>query len=114
VPVAVAGDVAALGDGKVGSTTRTFTVNVGDTVLYSKFGIGATDLEVDGKDFVLIREDDLIGVLPHSNATAADVPELKPLNDRVLIKVSILMQCRHGCRGFQPQRGAMLTRCRNR
>lgn len=42
---------------------------------------------LQGKDYTLIREDDLIGVLPRSGATAADVPELKPLGDRVLLKV---------------------------
>jgi chaperonin GroES len=44
---------------------------------------------LQGKDYTLIREDDLIGVLPRSGATAADVPELQPLSDRVLLKVRI-------------------------
>jgi hypothetical protein len=45
---------------------------------------------LQGKDYTLIREDDLIGVLPRSGATAADVPELQPLSDRVLLKVQVL------------------------
>jgi chaperonin GroES len=81
------GDIAALGDGRQGTQTREFTTKPGDTVLYSKFGIGCTDVSVQGKDYTLIREDDLIGVLPRSGATAADVPELQPLSDRVLLKV---------------------------
>ena len=32
-------------------------------------------------------QDDLIGVLPRSGATAADVPDLRPLSDRVLLQV---------------------------
>ena len=36
----------------------------------SKFGIGATELEVGGQSHILIREDDLIGIMPSSNATA--------------------------------------------
>lgn len=37
----------------------------------------------------MIREDDLIGIMPHSQATALDVPELQPLGDRILLKVKL-------------------------
>ncbi len=80
----------AVGDGKVGEVTQEFDLGVGQTILYSKFGIGATDISVQGDLHVLIREDDVIGTLPRSGATAADVPELKPAADRVLIKVTSL------------------------
>lgn len=40
------GDIAALGDGRQGTQTREFTTKPGDTVLYSKFGIGCTDVSV--------------------------------------------------------------------
>ncbi len=82
-----AGDVVAVGDGRVGGKTQDFSLAVGDTILYSKFGIGATDITVQDKLHVLIREDDVIGTLPRSGATAADVPELRPVADRVLLKV---------------------------
>ncbi len=51
---------------------------------------------LQGKDYTLIREDDLIGVLPRSGATAADVPELKPLSDRVLLKVRAVQRAQVG------------------
>ena len=79
----------AVGDGRVGGITQDFTLQEGDTILYSKFGIGATAISVQGDLHVLIREDDVIGTLPRSGATAADVPELKPLADRVLLKVKM-------------------------
>ncbi len=82
-----AGDIVAVGDGKVGEVTQEFDLSVGQTILYSKFGIGATDISVQGAMHVLIREDDVIGTMPRSGATAADVPDLKPAADRVLIKV---------------------------
>ena len=82
-----AGTVEAVGDGRVGERTQEFQLKAGDTIVYSKFGIGATDLEVQGEQYVLIREDDCIGTMPRSGATAADVPELKPIGDRVLLKV---------------------------
>ena len=86
----------AVGDGKIGETIQTFDLNVGQTILYSKFGIGATDITVQGDLHVLIREDDVIGTLPRSGATAADVPDLKPAADRVLIKVLFcLALCKH-------------------
>lgn len=81
------GDVVAVGDGQVGSKKHEFSLKSGDTVLYSKFGIGATDLLIQGEEHILIREDDVIGVMPRSAATADDIPELKPIGDRVLIKV---------------------------
>lgn len=81
------GDVVALGDGQVGAKQHTFTLQGGETVLYSKFGIGVTELEVQGQTHILLREDDIIGIMPRPNATAADIPELKPLGDRILVQV---------------------------
>jgi chaperonin GroES len=81
------GDVIALGDGQVGTKRHEFQLSVGDTVLYSKFGLGATDISLQGAEHILIREDDVIGVMPRSGATADDIPELRPVGDRVLIKV---------------------------
>ena len=77
----------AVGDGRVGDVTQTFDLKVGETILYSKFGIGVTDLSVKGALHILIREDDVIGTMPRSGATADDVPHLKPAADRVLLKV---------------------------
>ena len=74
----------------MGEVTQEFDLSVGQTILYSKFGIGATDISVQGEMHVLIREDDVIGTMPCSGASAADVPELKPAADRVLIKVNTL------------------------
>ena len=82
------GDVVAVGDGRVGENTQDMSLQQGQTVLYNKFGIGTTDVSVKGTLHTLIREDDCIGIMPHSNATADDIPELKPAGDRVLLKVS--------------------------
>ena len=56
-------------------------------MLYSKFGFMYTDVKVGDQEYILVREDDVIGVLPRSSAVADDIPELQPLADRVLIKV---------------------------
>ena len=75
------GDVVTLGDGK------NFTLHEGETILYNKFGLGAKDILVQGELHIIIEEDDVIGVMPRSGATADDIPELKPIGDRVLLKV---------------------------
>jgi len=59
----------------------------GMTVLYSKFGLGATDLQFQGEDHVVMKESDVLGVMPRKNATADDVAGLQPLADRVLLRV---------------------------
>ena len=82
-----AGDVVALGDGQVGPQKRDFQLQVGNTVLYNKFGLGVTDLDIQGVEHMLIKEDDCIGTMPRSGATADDIPELRPLGDRILVKV---------------------------
>ena len=85
--VLTSGDIVALGDGRVNGQTQEFSLQIGQTVVYSKFGIGSTDLEIQGKLHTMLKEDDCIGIMPQSNATASDIPELKPVGDRVLIKV---------------------------
>ena len=66
------------------------SVKVGDTVVYSKFGIGVTDLEIKGEEFAVLKEEDIIGTFPTGGAaaTASDVATLQPLFDRVLVKVA--------------------------
>ena len=91
--VPTSGDVVALGDGlcafggDFAATQRQFELKTGDTVLYSKFGLGCTDVTLDGKPHILLRESDVIGTMPRSGASAGDIPELKPLGDRVLLRV---------------------------
>ncbi len=85
---AMSGDIVALGDGRVGGNVQDFNLEVGQTVVYSKFGIGSTDLDIQGQRHTMLREDDCIGIMPRSGATASDIPELRPVGDRVLLKVS--------------------------
>lgn len=87
------GDVVAVGDGappkgNPAGAPCPVDLKPGDTILYSKFGLGATDLLLGGKPHLLIRESDVIGTMPRSAATAADIPDLKPAGDRVLLKVT--------------------------
>lgn len=82
------GDVVGLGDGRVADgTVKPFYLKEGQTVLYSKFGFMYQDVKMGDDEYILIREDDVIGVMPRQNAQAEDIPDLQPLGDRVLVKV---------------------------
>lgn len=55
------GTVVAVGPGKVDEPT---TVKVGDKVLYSKYAVNSgSELKLDGKDYLIVRESDLLGIL---------------------------------------------------
>ena len=47
-------------------------------MLYNKFGIGCTEVEMGGDSYIIIKEQDLIGTFPGSGATADDIPKLSP------------------------------------
>ncbi len=52
------GEIVAVGPGKEGND---MTVKVGDTVLYGKYA--GTELHYDGKDLLIMREDDILVIL---------------------------------------------------
>ena len=52
------GKVIAVGKGK---PDEPMTVKAGDTVLYGKYA--GTELQVDGKDYLIMRESDIYAVL---------------------------------------------------
>jgi chaperonin GroES len=57
------GKVIAVGAGKVNEdgTTRPMDVKTGDRILFSKYA--GTDVKLDGEDLIIIREDDVLGIL---------------------------------------------------
>jgi chaperonin GroES len=57
------GEIVAVGPGKLndqGERTA-MDVKVGDRVLFSKYG--GTDVKIDGEDYLIMREDDILGVV---------------------------------------------------
>ena len=52
------GKVVAVGNGK---KDQDMTVKVGDTVLYSKYG--GTELKLEGKDYLMMRESDILAIV---------------------------------------------------
>jgi chaperonin GroES len=57
------GTILAVGNGKVAENgdVRPLDVKVGDTVLFGKFS--GTEVKVDGQEVLIMREDDLMGVI---------------------------------------------------
>ncbi|KAL5708139.1 20 kDa chaperonin [Ranunculus cassubicifolius] len=75
------GEVVAVGEGMtLGKNKVDISVKTGSQIVYSKYA--GTELDFNGSNHLLLKEDDIVGVLE-----TEDVKDLKPLNDRVLIKV---------------------------
>ena len=57
------GQVVALGTGKLNEEGKKveFTVKKGDKVLISKYG--GTEIKVDGESYLIMREDDILGII---------------------------------------------------
>ena len=57
------GEVMAVGSGKVleNGSVRALDVKVGDRVLFGKYN--GNEVKLDGEDRLIIREDDVLGVL---------------------------------------------------
>ncbi|KAH7574526.1 hypothetical protein ACOSP7_008646 [Xanthoceras sorbifolium] len=77
-----AGEVVAVGEGKsIGNTKLDISVTAGTRVVYSKYA--GTEVEFDGANHLILKEDDIVGILETD-----DIKDLKPLNDRVFIKIA--------------------------
>jgi len=57
------GKVVAVGNGRLNDKGDRVAVElkVGDRVLFSKYG--GTEIKIDGEDFLIMREDDVLGVV---------------------------------------------------
>ena len=58
------GRVIAVGDGIFENGARVpMTVKVGDTVLFAKWASSANEVKIDGAEYVLIKESDILGII---------------------------------------------------
>jgi chaperonin GroES len=57
------GKVVAVGNGKMNDAGQRVALEVkaGDRVLFSKYG--GTDVKIAGEDFLIMREDDILGIV---------------------------------------------------
>ncbi len=58
------GRVVAVGDGAFENGVRVpMTVGVGNVVLFAKWAASANEVKIDGTDYVLVKESDILGIL---------------------------------------------------
>ena len=57
------GKIVSIGEGKTldNGERSTFSVKVGDRVLFSSYA--GTDVKVDGTEYLIMREEDILGIL---------------------------------------------------
>jgi len=57
------GKVIAVGDGKQldDGSRSTFSVKKGDRVLFTSYA--GTDVKIDGEEYMIMREDDILGII---------------------------------------------------
>jgi chaperonin GroES len=57
------GTVVAVGDGKLlnDGTIRALKVKAGDKIVFGKYS--GTEIKLDGEDFLILREDELLGIM---------------------------------------------------
>jgi chaperonin GroES len=57
------GEVVSVGPGKTNDKGERVALQVkdGDRVLFSKYG--GTDVKLDGEDYLIMREDDILGII---------------------------------------------------
>jgi chaperonin GroES len=59
----IQGEIIAIGKGKIldNGESRPLDVKVGDRVLFGKYS--GTEVKLDGKEFLVMREEDIMGVI---------------------------------------------------
>jgi chaperonin GroES len=64
------GEVIAVGEGKYkeDGTRQTLDVNAGDRVLFGKYS--GSEIKLDGEEFLIMREDEILGVISRAGAAA--------------------------------------------
>jgi len=59
----IEGKVIAVGQGRIGEDGKVLPLDIkkGDRVLFGKYG--GTEVKIDGEDYLIMREDDVLGIL---------------------------------------------------
>ena len=64
------GEVIAVGEGKYkdDGSRQSLDVKVGDRVLFGKYS--GSEIKIDNEEFLMMREDEILGILERSSASA--------------------------------------------
>ena len=65
------GEVVSVGKGKSNEDGKVFPLDVkaGDRILFGKYS--GTDIKIDGEDFLIMREEEVLGILEGASKPAA-------------------------------------------
>ena len=65
------GEVVSIGAGKIleDGTIRPLEVQIGDRILFGKYS--GTEVRIDAQDYLILREDEIIGILTQTGKAAA-------------------------------------------
>ena len=65
------GEVIAVGEGKYkeDGTRQTLDVKAGDRVLFGKYS--GSEIKLDGEEFIIMREDEILGIINRAGNAAA-------------------------------------------
>ena len=71
------GQVIAVGKGKTNDEGKLFplVLKVGDSILFGKYS--GTEIKIDGDDFLIMKEEEVLGVI--SGAPKKDAPKKEPV-----------------------------------
>src|SRR5438046_3763533 len=63
------GEVIAVGKGKSNDEGKVFPLDVkpGDRILFGKYA--GTEIKIDGDEFIIMREEEVLGILAHAGKT---------------------------------------------
>ena len=77
------GEVVSAGKGKISEEgkVRPLDVKEGDRILFGKYS--GTEIKIDGEDFIIMREEEVLGVL--TGASSSEAPSSSPLDLRYSI-----------------------------
>lgn len=78
--------VSRSNEGQVVAVGKDAKLSVGDQVMFAKYA--GTEVKAGDDEYVLLKEDDVIGTMGSSNTK-----DMKPTGSRVLIKVCNLFRC---------------------
>ena len=64
------GEVIAVGEGKYkeDGTRQTLDLKAGDRVLFGKYS--GSEIKLDGEEFIIMREDEILGIINRAGAAA--------------------------------------------
>ncbi|MCW5959041.1 MAG: co-chaperone GroES [Pyrinomonadaceae bacterium] len=65
------GEVIAVGDGKYkdDGSRQTLDVKTGDRILFGKYS--GSEITIDGEEFLMMREDEILGIIERAGANAS-------------------------------------------